>query len=314
MQRQHRGELVRRGGVGQGGVATWSPTVMVIRTLPACLGRDRGSRGGRGRRRHRRVGGQAAGHLHDGADDRGTHGEHGERGRTPRRPRCEIGSRGLFMTPRERAGRPGRKSLLMGVLTGHPTPRRRSPYRRGVDNRAEVREFLTSRRAKITPEQAGLPDDGRRRVPGLRRSEVAALAGMSVEYYAKLERGALAGVSAGVLDAIARALQLDDAERAHLFHLAQEADGTSASCGRDAAGAEAVVGPAQPAMGPRRHHRRAGDRRQQPDGPARRQPPRPGPVLATSTPTRPAHRTSPGTRSSTAPPTGSTPTGTSPPT
>ena len=58
-----------------------------------------------------------------------------------------------------------------------------------VDNRAEVREFLTSRRAKITPEQAGVPQAGRRRVPGLRRSEVAALAGMSVEYYAKLERG-----------------------------------------------------------------------------------------------------------------------------
>ena len=65
-------------------------------------------------------------------------------------------------------------------------------------------------------------------MPGLRRSEVAALAGMSVEYYAKLERGSLGGVSAGVLDALARALQLDDAERAHLFHLAHAADGTSA--------------------------------------------------------------------------------------
>ena len=61
-----------------------------------------------------------------------------------------------------------------------------------MDNRAEVREFLTSRRAKISPERAGLPAAGRRRVPGLRRSEVAALAGMSVEYYAKLERGTLA--------------------------------------------------------------------------------------------------------------------------
>jgi len=97
-----------------------------------------------------------------------------------------------------------------------------------VDNRVEVREFLTSRRAKITPGQAGLPVTGQRRVPGLRRSEVAALAGMSVEYYAKLERGSLAGVSAGVLDAIARALQLDDAERAHLLHLAHEADGSNA--------------------------------------------------------------------------------------
>jgi transcriptional regulator with XRE-family HTH domain len=117
---------------------------------------------------------------------------------------------------------------MKGVLTGHPS---RPPTRRtvvNVDNRAEVREFLTTRRAKITPQQAGLPDIGNRRVPGLRRGEVAALAGVSIEYYSKLERGALAGVSASVLDAIARALQLDDAERAHLFHLAHAADGTSA--------------------------------------------------------------------------------------
>ncbi|MFB6703881.1 helix-turn-helix transcriptional regulator [Streptomyces sp. NPDC056333] len=97
-----------------------------------------------------------------------------------------------------------------------------------MDNREEVREFLTSRRAKINPEQAGLPSGSRRRVPGLRRSEVAALADMSVEYYAKLERGSLAGVSPAVLEAVARALQLDDAERAHLLHLAQAADGSDA--------------------------------------------------------------------------------------
>jgi transcriptional regulator with XRE-family HTH domain len=96
-----------------------------------------------------------------------------------------------------------------------------------VDNRAEVREFLISRRAKLTPQRAGLPDVGSRRVPGLRRGEVAALAGVSVEYYSKLERGALAGASATILDAVARALQLDGAERAHLFHLAQAAEGTS---------------------------------------------------------------------------------------
>ncbi|WP_203738699.1 helix-turn-helix transcriptional regulator [Actinoplanes cyaneus] len=96
-----------------------------------------------------------------------------------------------------------------------------------MNNRAEVHDFLTSRRARITPERAGIPAAGQRRVPGLRRSEVASLAGVSVEYYAKLERGALAGVSAGVLEAIARALQLDDAERAHLMRLAQEANGTS---------------------------------------------------------------------------------------
>ncbi len=96
-----------------------------------------------------------------------------------------------------------------------------------MDNRAEVREFLISRRAKLTPLQAGLPDVGHRRVPGLRRGEVAAMAGVSIEYYSKLERGAIAGASATVLHAIARALQLDDAERAHLFHLAHAADGTS---------------------------------------------------------------------------------------
>lgn len=97
-----------------------------------------------------------------------------------------------------------------------------------MDNSQEVREFLQSRRAKITPEQAGLAPGMNRRVPGLRRGEVATLAGVSVEYYAKLERGALAGASAGVLEAVARALQLDDAERVHLFDLARGADGTSA--------------------------------------------------------------------------------------
>ncbi|MGY0065049.1 helix-turn-helix transcriptional regulator [Streptomyces sp. LZ34] len=95
-----------------------------------------------------------------------------------------------------------------------------------MDNRDEVREFLTSRRAKITPQQAGLPAGTRRRVPGLRRSEVAALADVSVEYYAKLERGNLAGVSPTVLEAVARALRLDDAERAHLLHLAQAQEGS----------------------------------------------------------------------------------------
>ncbi|VVJ21560.1 Putative DNA-binding protein [Amycolatopsis camponoti] len=94
-----------------------------------------------------------------------------------------------------------------------------------MDNRDEVREFLVSRRAKITPEQAGLPGGTRRRVPGLRRSEVAALADVSVEYYAKLERGNLGGASPAVLEAVARALLLDEAERAHLLHLAQAAEG-----------------------------------------------------------------------------------------
>jgi transcriptional regulator with XRE-family HTH domain len=93
-----------------------------------------------------------------------------------------------------------------------------------VDNRSEVRDFLASRRAKITPERAGLPMfGGHRRVPGLRREEVALLAGVSVDYYTRLERGNLGGVSDGVLEALARALQLDEAERAHLFDLARAA-------------------------------------------------------------------------------------------
>lgn len=92
-----------------------------------------------------------------------------------------------------------------------------------MDNRAEVREFLISRRARITPEQVGLPAGANRRVEGLRRSEIATLAGVSVEYYTRLERGAISGASPEVLDSLARALRLDDAERAHLLDLAHAA-------------------------------------------------------------------------------------------
>ncbi len=86
----------------------------------------------------------------------------------------------------------------------------------------DLREFLRSRRARISPEAAGLPPHpGVRRVPGLRREEVAQLAGVSVDYYVQLERGRNTHVSAAVLDAVARALQLDDTERDHLFALAK---------------------------------------------------------------------------------------------
>jgi transcriptional regulator with XRE-family HTH domain len=92
-----------------------------------------------------------------------------------------------------------------------------------MDLRADIREFLSSRRARIAPEQAGLPAyGGNRRVKGLRREEVALLAGVSVDYYVRMERGSLAGASDGVLDALASALQLDEAERDHLFHLARQ--------------------------------------------------------------------------------------------
>jgi transcriptional regulator with XRE-family HTH domain len=92
-----------------------------------------------------------------------------------------------------------------------------------MENRAEVRDFLISRRAQVSPEQVGLPAGANRRVKGLRRSEVATLAGLSVEYYTRLERGAISGASPQVLASIARALCLDDAERAHLFNLANAA-------------------------------------------------------------------------------------------
>jgi transcriptional regulator with XRE-family HTH domain len=96
-----------------------------------------------------------------------------------------------------------------------------------MDTSSEIRDFLTSRRARIKPEEVGLQSYGPRRVPGLRREEVATLAGVSVDYYNRMERGNLGGVSESVLDALASALRLDEAERTHLFDLAR-ASGPSA--------------------------------------------------------------------------------------
>ena len=108
-----------------------------------------------------------------------------------------------------------------------------------MDNSSEVRDFLTTRRERLTPDQAGIPlYGGRRRVKGLRREEVAMLAGMSTDYYTRLERGNLAGVSESVLEALARALQLDEAERAHLLDLAAAAN---------APGRPSSAGPRRPA-------------------------------------------------------------------
>src|SRR5438046_8912103 len=90
-----------------------------------------------------------------------------------------------------------------------------------MDTRSEIRDFLTSRRARIKPEDVGLQTYGPRRVPGLRREEVATLAGVSVDYYNRMERGNLSGASESVLDALARALRLDEAEPAHLVDLAR---------------------------------------------------------------------------------------------
>ena len=94
-----------------------------------------------------------------------------------------------------------------------------------MSTETEIRDFLTTRRAKLTPERVGLPTFGRqRRVAGLRREEVALLAGISVEYYTRLERGNARGVSDSVLDSVADALQLNEAERDHLVDLARTAN------------------------------------------------------------------------------------------
>ncbi|WUS95172.1 helix-turn-helix transcriptional regulator [Streptomyces sp. NBC_00708] len=92
-----------------------------------------------------------------------------------------------------------------------------------LDNRSEIRDFLISRRAKITPERVGLPTSRRRRVPGLRREEVAALAGVSTEWYTRLEKGHIGGVSEDVLEAVAKALHLNEDERTYLLDLARGA-------------------------------------------------------------------------------------------
>jgi transcriptional regulator with XRE-family HTH domain len=115
------------------------------------------------------------------------------------------------------------------AVTGHSrTPFRAAAGRSviGMDNREEVRQFLTTRRARLSPEQAGVQTfGGRRRVPGLRREEVARLAGVSTEYLTRLEKGNLRGTSDSVLTAVARALQLDEVETVHLFDLARAANG-----------------------------------------------------------------------------------------
>src|SRR6266511_4339065 len=117
-----------------------------------------------------------------------------------------------------------------------PDPPSRDRARRTVDdmdNRDEVRDFLTTRRERLTPEQAGVPFfGGKRRVKGLRREEVAMLAGRSTDYYTRLERGNLTGVSHPVLESLARALQLDEAERAHLFDLADTANSSAQAAPR----------------------------------------------------------------------------------
>src|SRR6476646_8397742 len=126
--------------------------------------------------------------------------------------------------------------------TRHPT-HGRPPARdtcQSVTRKAELREFLRVRRARLRPEDVGIRTAGQRRVPGLRREEVASLAGMSVDYYVRLEQGRDLTPSPSVLDALARALRLDDVEREHLYSLVRPAAPTSA--GPDAGGS-AAAGP-----------------------------------------------------------------------
>lgn len=122
------------------------------------------------------------------------------------------GRPGVQQTPSQ-AGARERARPTLDVMSDHST---------GAGGNPELREFLRSRRARITPEDAGLfPQPGARRVPGLRREEVAQLAGVSVDYYVRLERGRSLNVSDAVLDAVARALRLNDTERSHLFAVAR---------------------------------------------------------------------------------------------
>jgi transcriptional regulator with XRE-family HTH domain len=121
------------------------------------------------------------------------------------------------MTTNQSSGQTGNDRTCRGRAPGRTVE--------NMDHRSEIRDFLTTRRARITPEQAGLPAYGTsRRVPGLRREEAAMLAGVSVDYYTRLERGNLTGVSESVLESLARAFRLDEAEREHLYDLARQAN------------------------------------------------------------------------------------------
>lgn len=141
---------------------------------------------------------------------------------------AERGCLGLHLNQRT----PSRSRAAGRAKGGTNTTPIREPTRRtvkrvnssGTPDRADIRDFLATRRARVTPEQVGLPAGGtQRRVPGLRREEVAVLAGVSTDWYTRLEKGHIKGVSDEVLAAVARALLLDDAETAHLFHLARAA-------------------------------------------------------------------------------------------
>src|SRR3954447_24190327 len=125
-----------------------------------------------------------------------------------------IGSVSTLIAVHRATGSAELRGLLLPGTDRAPQPAPPGLRWPSMDTRSEIRDFLTTRRARITPEEAGLKTFGQRRVPGLRREEVATLAGLSVDYYNRLERGNLGGASDSVLDALADALRLDEAERA----------------------------------------------------------------------------------------------------
>ena len=194
----------------------------------------------------------------------------------------EVRGREAGMSPREAAAAHRKKSLTRGTANAsHPPMSRRTVVAWTTESKCA--SSSTSRRARISPEEAGLPVAGQRRVPGLRRSEVAALAGMSVEYYAKLERGSRA------VGRRARRDRLGPAARRRRAGLPPPPGARGRRSHRPAQPSPQARGdPAQPAMDAGHHHHGARDRREQPAGLPRREPPRPQDVLR---PARPGHPT-----------------------
>jgi transcriptional regulator with XRE-family HTH domain len=181
-------------------------------------GGDDGVAGGEGRLGH--VDAHAAG----GAGDEPDVVAHGDTFRTKTLPACAAAD----VVESTAIRRVERGPTVRFPIRAPLRPARRRIFVFMDDTANDISAFLTSRRAKLSPEQAGIPDfGGRRRVPGLRREEVALIAGMSAEYYKRLERGNASGVSEAVLDGISRALQLDEAERAHLYELVRTANASA---------------------------------------------------------------------------------------
>ena len=208
----------------------------------------------------------------------------------------------------------GRESLLMGALTGHPWPLGHDAAI-GIPSTTWTTEQRSASSSPLAapaspPTRSACPTVGTRRVPGLRRSEVAAVAGLSVEYYARLERGQIAGASAGVLDALARALQLDETETRTPLRPRPRRRRHPHLGPLPASYAEQGRVTTQPALGAGGDQGRRRLRARPSPEPARHQQPRPGVLLTRASATAAGSRTWPGSSSSTPPPATSTPTGT----